>query len=338
LVSSTSLAFAGSKLDPVGAADSDTIKGTVLVWHDAQLLVEPKEDARSIQLATFDVARKERVGHVFAMKVVSAQPGFVEVELDDTQHCTWSHVVVPDDYARVRLFVRRADLAPVLTKPFTKTFANNTSVTLAPGTPLLASDAGTYVVSMRGAEVEVDVPAAQVAYSYAMPKSSAVAMAGQTLQVAAGTKAMLGDRTITLTGFEGAPIQKTGDATLVAIETRCATAKVSIPTGSLKDTDEAKLELEDTEGGTTLSLRDEFFIPRLTPLNAGTRMVAVAAKPIYLHSEPFGKNACIERKIGVKSELEIAKTDVKLRLCAPATKVVREGMRSARSAHGSTRR
>ena len=130
----SSSAFAGSKLDPVGAAEEKPLKGNVLVWHDATLLSEPSETARTLQLATFDVPRKDRVGHVVAMKVVAGKGAFVEVELAGDEDCTWSRVVVPDDLARVRMFVRRTDIAPALVKPFTKTFADGTQITLAVGT------------------------------------------------------------------------------------------------------------------------------------------------------------------------------------------------------------
>ena len=72
LISSTT--YAG-KLEPVAAADAENLKGNVLVWHDATLFSEPSEAARGLKLATFDVPRIDRVGHVVAMKVdVSSCP------------------------------------------------------------------------------------------------------------------------------------------------------------------------------------------------------------------------------------------------------------------------
>src|SRR5688572_19793732 len=114
----SSHALAGTKIDPSGATDTETLRGNVLVWHDTALYADASETAHTVQLATFDGARKDNVGHVVALKVVAVKGSFVEVELTGQQDCTWSRVVVPDDLARVRMFVRRADLAPVLTKPF----------------------------------------------------------------------------------------------------------------------------------------------------------------------------------------------------------------------------
>jgi hypothetical protein len=329
----SSHAAAGTKLDPPAAPDEGALRGNVLVWHDAMLYAEPAETAQALQLATFEGARKDHAGSVIAVKVVAGKGAFVEVELTGQQDCTWSRVVVPTDLARVRMFVRRADLAPVLVKPFTKAFADGTSISLAVGTPLLATDAGTYVVSMRGDEVEVDVPAASVGFAYATAKSRTVNIAGSTLAIVPGTQAKVGERTITLSATQGAPVERRGDSTLIGLDAGCVTARVLLPSKALQDADETSGDLSSSDDGNdVVSLREEYFLPKLTLLSVGKHQVAVAAKPIYLHSEPMGKNACIQRAIRIDSELAIKPTEDKLRLCAPATKVAREQLRSARSA------
>lgn len=328
----SSHALAGT-IDPPSAPDTGTLRGNVLVWHDANLYTDASETASSIQLATVDGARKEHLGNVLALKVVSTKGAFVEVELTGQQDCAPSRVVVPDDLARVRLFVRRADLAPVLVKSFTKSFDDGTSISLAPGTPVLPTDAGTFVVSLRSDSLEVEVPAASVGFAYAVGKSRISVMQGQTSSIAAATKVTLGARTIALTAWQGAPIERRGDSTLVALDGGCVSAHVLVPNKALADADENTGDLSaSNDGNDIVSLRDEIFLPKLTPLAVGSKMVAVAAKPIYLHAEPIGKNACIQRAIRIESTLEIKSTDEKLRLCAPATKVLREQLRSARSA------
>jgi hypothetical protein len=329
----SSIASAGTKLDPVGAPEAGALRGNVLVWHDAMLYSEASDSAHTLQLATFDGARKDHAGNVVALKVIATKGAFVEVELTGQQDCTWSRVVVPDDLARVRMFVRRADLAPVLVKPVAKSFADGTSISLAVGTPVLATDAGTYVVSLRGDEFEVDIPAASVGYAYGSAKSRATVIAGQTLAIAPATQAKLGERTFALTASSGAPIERRGDSTLVALDGGCIAAHVIIASKGLKDADETTGDLSASDQGSdVVSLRDECFLPRLTALSIGSHQVALAAKPIYLHSEPMGKNACIQRAIRIDSELAITRTEDKLRMCAPATKVAREQLRSARSA------
>ena len=325
-------AFAASKIDPAGAAEAQILRGNVLVWHDATLFAEPSETARTLQLATFDAARKHRVGHVVPMKVIAGKGPFIEVELAGDEDCTWSRVVVPDDLARVRMFVRRTDLAPVLVKSFTKTFEDGTSISLDVGTPLVATDANTYVVSLHGDELEVDVPATSVGHAYVPKKSAGVIAAGQTLEIAAATKATLGGRALSLTAWKGGPIEKRADHAVVAIEERCVTAHVIVPSKALADVDDSTLDVGTSSGGSSImNLRGECYLPRLTPLSIGERQVAVAAKPIYLHAEPTGKHACIHRAIRIESALEIKRTDEKLRICAPAANVAREVTRSARS-------
>jgi hypothetical protein len=328
-------AAAGEKVDPAAAADKLALKGNVLVWHDAVLLADPSETARTLQLATFEGPRKDRVGHAVVMKVVAGKGAFIEVELAGDEGCTWSRLVLPDDLARVRMFVRRADIAPVLVKPFARTFPDGSSITLGVGTPVVATDAGTFVVSLHGDELEVDVPATQVGYAYVPPKSNGVNMtAGATIQVAPKTAATLGERTLSLTAWKAAPVAQRGETAVVALEDRCASAHVVVPSKALLELDEDAVELESNSGGNNamMNLRDEVFLPRLTPLSIGERQVAVAAKPIFLHAAPTGKHACIVRAIKLQSDFDVLRTDEKLRVCAPAASVARETVRRARAA------
>ncbi len=120
----------------------------------------------------------------------------------------------------------------------------------------------------------------------------------------------------------------------MSIEAACTVAHVIVPSQSLGDADEQS-ELSSSTASDVMSLRDECFLPKLTPLSIGARQVAIAAKPIYLHAEPTGDKACIQRSIRIESGLDIQPTDDKLRMCAPAKKVLRDRVRSsARSAPG----
>jgi hypothetical protein len=326
-------------LPSVAFAQEPSLKGNVLVWQDAPLFTEPSETAHSLTLATFDgAARKDRVGHVLPMTVVSSKGDFVEVELIGDDDCAYSHLVVPDDIARVRLFVRRTDIAPVLVKPFAKTFSDGTSISLGVGTPVVATDAGTFRVSLRGDVLEVDPPAASVGEAYTPAKASNTMMPGETLTITRATKASLGGRTIALTSWKGSPVEKRGTNALVALDDRCVSARVVVAANSLLEVDESSIDFGGSSGTASSALRDEFYVPRLTPLSVGTKQVAVAAKPIYLHAEPMGKSACITRQIRIDSVLEIKPTEERLRICAPATKVARDSMRTIRSAQGSTSR
>ena len=325
----------------------EALRGNVLVWHDAKWFAEPSDTANPIALTELDGTRKDRIGHVVPMRVVSTTGAFVEVEPIDGFGCTWSRLAVPDDLAKLKLFVKRDDLAPVVTKPFSKAFGDGTTITLKPGVPVLESDGG-FALAVRGDWLVSDLPSGSVGHSYVPDRAAATVIAGTTLAIAPGTVAAVGARSMALTGWEAAPVSRRGATTLVALEDRCTTIHAAVPTAAIKDSDSDEPSSLDMGTGSgagngvgMLGLRDEHYIPRLAPLSIGTRVVAYAAKPIYLMSVPTGKAACIERRLRLESSivgLEAKPTDDKLRLCVPKSKVVREQMRSARSANGSTTR
>jgi hypothetical protein len=73
----------------------------------------------------------------------------------------------------------------------------------------------------------------------------------------------------------------------------------------------------------------------------GGRAIALVAKPIYLPAAPSGKTVCVDRRVWVDAEILPPKTadlDDKLRLCAPAAKVIHDRYRRAASANGTTQR
>ena len=330
---------------PFGEVRADTpeaLRGNVLVWHDANWFAEPSDAAKPIALADLDGARKERVGHAFAMRVVSTAGAFVELEPIDAPGCSWSRLVVPDDIAKLKLFVKRDDLAPVLAKPFNKTYADGTKVALKPGMPVVATDGG-FVVALRGDELVADIPTGSVAHSYIPERATTTVISGSVLAIAPRTKASVGERSFALTAWEAALVQRRGAAALVALEDRCATIHALVPAAAIKDSDDdpASLDMVGGSSGGVVGLRDEHYIPRLTPLSIGARQVAYVAKPIYLLAAPIGKTTCIERRLTIESSigtLEPKHTDNKLRMCVPTSKVVHERMRSARSANGTTTR
>src|SRR5262245_40800226 len=105
-------------VDPPVAPANAKLAGSVLVWIDAPFYLAPRADAPSLQFAQLD-ARKDRVGHAVPMRVVAARGAFVEVEtpvLDDLHNtvtdCAWHAIAPANDLGRLRLFVRRSDLAP----------------------------------------------------------------------------------------------------------------------------------------------------------------------------------------------------------------------------------
>jgi hypothetical protein len=284
--------------------------------------------------------RRDNAGHVVAMRAVASHGAFVEVELVDDAGCTWTRMSTTDDIAKLHLFVKRGDLAPVLTKPFDKTFADGTRIALRPGTPVVPTNSG-FAVSVRGHVLDAEVPAASVGHAYAPEKAKALAVTAHEFAVTG--KATVGDQAVSLDGMRAIASEARGASTLVTFEERCMSLAALAPTKAVRQLDDEEAEVDSGGGGlATLDLRDSSYIPPATPLASGSgRQIAYAAKPIYLMAAPSGKNACIDRRVRLTTVLagapavDVGDVDDHLRLCTPASKVVHEKMRSARSANGS---
>jgi len=322
-------------------ADDAALTGNVLVWHDATFYTDANEGAPAVHVAKLDGARKDNVGRVLPMHVLSTKGDYVEVEPTTTRDCTWSQLTTQDDVAKLHLFVKRDDLAPVLAKSFTKTFADGTKLSLRPGMPMVARDDGRYAFSLRGNVIVTDVPSTAIGLAYTPDRSRALSVSNTEYVLATGTQAKLGDQTFAPTNLRASGLEKTAATTMFIVEDRCATVQLAVPPKSVTAaTDDDTTINTGSTGHGLLELRDQVFLPPKTPLSIAGHQVAVAAKPIYLPGKAFGKQACIARRLRLEADFE-PNTDVdddSLRLCAPAASVAAERMRSARSAHGSTSR
>ena len=316
----------------------EPLHGNVLVWHDAALYVDASDSANTVHVATL---ASRAVGHAVPMHVVGTKGDFIEVELVDDGGCTWAKLATNDDVAKLHLFVKRADLAPVLAKPFEQTFADGTKVSLRPGVAVLPADTG-YTFSLRGHEVTAAIPAASVAHSYTPEKVKPRAVGAHEYAVG---KASLDDHLYGFEGVRATAIEAKGDSALVTFDERCVALTVSAPTKSVKTLDDDPETLGGSSGLGVLDLRDSAYIPALTQLQTPAgHPLAVAAKPIYLMTEPHGKCACVDRRVRLEAvvpsapEIENADVDDRLRVCAPIAKVAHEKYRHAESANGSASR
>lgn len=332
------LAFSILLISGTAAADN------VLVWHDAALYTAASEDASAIHLATLDGPRAERVGHVVPMHLVAMHDDFAEVELAADGGCTWSRLATNEDVGKLKLFVKKADLAPVLAKPFERTFADGTRIALRPGVALVPTTEGRYVLSVHDHVLEIELPAASVGVTYAPDKAKPAAMTVHDIALADTAKPALGGQVVALGGMRAAGVDKHGDTALALLDERCVALTVSVATKALRTVDDDDDSAIDGGSGMgVLDLRENDYVPALTPLSTSDgHVVAYAARPIYLPSAPHGKTACFDRRIRLEPAVagapEIAATDDKLRLCAPSSKVVHERLRTASSANGTTTR
>jgi hypothetical protein len=335
---STPAAFADTIAAP---AETEPLRGNVLVWHDATFYTAPVDSASTLHVATL-AART--AGRVVPMHVVATRgAAFVEVEFADDAGCTWTRLSTSDDIAKLHLFVKRSDLAPVLVKPFEKAFADGTRIALKPGVPVVATGA-TYQFSLLGHELDADIPAASVGHSYPPTAARNPSVSDQEYVIAAGTKALLGDKPASLDGVHAYALAKRGDTALVTFEDRCTSVTVAAPAAAVRATEADRPDIDTLTGYGTLGMRDGDYFPKLTPLSSSTgRQIAYAAKPIYLMGVSMTKTTCINRRVRLEAASEGAPhidpaDDDDLRLCAPTAKVAHEKLRSARSANGTTSR
>jgi hypothetical protein len=333
---------AHAETDASGPTDNEPLKGNVLVWHDAALFTAPADDASTVHLTALGGARTDKIGHVVPMHVVATHGAFVEVEMVDGPGCTWTSLSSNDDIAKLHLFVRRSDLSQVLTKSFDKTFADGTKISLRPGVAVVPTSTGAYALSVRGHEVVAEIPSASVGYAYTPDAKKASSMSLRDSALDASAKATLGDHPVALGGLRVGGVEARGDGALASIEDRCVSLTVAVAKSAIKTVDEDDDNIAGGSGFGVLGMRETDFLPALTPLaTPAGRQIAYAAKPIYVVAAAHGKNVCFDRRLRLESVSASAPAvepsdDSHLRLCAPATKIAHERIRTASSANAST--
>ncbi len=200
-------------------------------------------------MASLAAARKDSVGRVVVMRVVATKDAFVEVEPGDVD-CTASRVTTSDDIAKLHLFVKRADLAPVLAKAYAKTYADGTRVELKPGVPVVATASGAYAIALRGGVIAVELPGAVVAHAYAPDRAKATkTLSDREYEIGARATVTLGDKPLVLERRRASNVERRGDTTLALIESKCATLAVAVPTKSVRAIDDDGDEGAIVSGG-----------------------------------------------------------------------------------------
>jgi hypothetical protein len=340
-------AFAGTS-QPVGASDTEVLKSNVLVWNDSEFYTDASDDATTVHAASLKGERKDAAGEVVAMKIISVtKTGFVEVEPAAELDCTWSRLQTSDDLTQLHLFVKRADLAPVLVDSFSKTYNDGSKVAFKPGMPLVPTSDGKYVVGVRGhGDIAIELPPQSIGHSYTPEKApkAATTIGDREYELVPKTAVNLADTSIVLEGQRAIGIEPRGAQTVFSIKTRCAALDVIAPSKAVRAIEEDEDNLIEVSSGlAVMDLRDSDYIPQGSVLSTPSgRAIAVAAKPIYMMSKSHGKAACIDRriKIGVYDgeALEPKDGDDKIRVCVPATRVLHEQVRSSSSANGTTGR
>lgn len=322
-------------VEPTGAPGDEVLAGMALVWIDAPLYTAPHADAPTRTLAKLE-NRRLHLGEAMPMRVISTKGDFVEVEMpaqdalrNVVSDCAWFGVATQFDVEGWRVFVRRADLAPVLAKHLRTTFSDGSDIEARPGAPALPLADGRVLVELGGMWIPLAAP---LAHSYApLPARGEAPALKHRLQATyvdvANERVLLRSMWAPL----AARVEMRGDTAAFPIVDSCGTATVITPAASVEPYVRASSDTGGIFGvgfGTGEVVGAErWYLPKGTPLvvEGGTAR-AVASTDITIPKPGAAKSVCVERAplvttsavFGPKLESLAAQP---LRICARARAV-----------------
>ena len=309
------------------APAAPALSGNALVWVDAPLYPDASEGGPAVRFGDLDDERGTHLGYVLPVHVIGALGDFVEVEPTEDVQCAWWRIARPAQLASLRLFVKRADLAPVLTARFAAAFKDGSRIALEPG---LAVDParGGHAVMFHADRVPVDVPETAIGWAYAPHAIAAPpprADRGSRLE-SAGVQ--VGPHVFRLGDWVARTTEQRGGHVLFPIAVRCASATVTAP--------EAAIDVAIGGGptltpapGTSVSLAVRSYLPRGAKLTTatGTHVVATLATDVDVPGPITDARACIDmvlERVTAEDTPGLAETPAArrtLHLCAPASTV-----------------
>ena len=342
------LAVADGRIAPAGATAREVLRGDVLVWADARLYVEPDVTGPSVQLSTLDATRAERPGHAFAMHVISTSGALVEVEPATGFDCTWSRIGAAQ-LAKLRLFVKREDLAPVVVSRVTTTFKDRTSIDLWPGTPVVPVSKGTYAVGLFGDEPIVAIAASKIGHAYTprpptrdeafgaalggidVPSDDVLGSpSGDHFALKAQAQVRLAEQSLTLRARSGSWTTETtassGALRLFTLRTHCARVRVAASAEDITPWTPPAWTGPAFDGAGVLT--GTYYIVETSPLqSASGRQVAVARASIGVPDPAGAATVCADLTLGIDrvpdapTDVLAKPADATLHVCARATQV-----------------
>ncbi len=216
---------------------AEDLHGDVLVWDDAKVRFDPDDAATEVQLVGGSGPRDDHVGAAFAMKVVGLKGDWVELEPETSYGCTGATLKV-FDLSRPHVFAQRADLAPVLAKPFRASFPDLSSVELHPGIAVHATSGGDVVAQLELHDVTLKIPEASIAQSYPPSRPQPVGVRNGVKIYVTTEGTPVGFAGTTWSGMqlrlETERATKKGDRMLLELPDRCGTLVVSAPADQVK--------------------------------------------------------------------------------------------------------
>jgi hypothetical protein len=308
-------------------AAEQPVSGNVLVWEDSKLYVEPSDNADYIQLGRLADGRTAgSVGLVVAMQVVGTTDSFVEVVPLAARNCTSATLLAEID--QPHLFVRRTDLAPVVTRRWSSRFADGSQVTIERGTPVIPLEGGKAALRAGRFRFDLAVPATSIgsAYAAAKPVVDPTWQRGWVLEA----KALhVADTTLEGDAFplvSSTAVHPTKGQTRLALRHRCVTLEVTVPDQSV-----APWPALDPNGiiGGLMAIHDE--LPQGTVLATPSgRSVGKVRFSIAATRTKDGKLACGQVPFSAANDPgapDMVKdpSHGELTLCAPASKLRHNG-------------
>jgi hypothetical protein len=327
-------------IDPPGAPAREQLTGRVLVWADAQFFLNPS-DKTGLKLARLSGPRRNHIAEAVPMRVVSTSGKLVEVETlefdegeNDEGDCAWFDLKPGRDLGPVRLFVRRDDLAPVLTAPFETRFPDGTSIRVARGMPVVPLSDGRYQIALRKMPIAVALPSSSVGHAY---RAAPEWISHQhTWSLTTGAPVTLGDDAYATPNkaaypFRAAAVERRGELALFPLYSRCAEAIVAVPDRFVTPGKEGGSGDLGGWGFGTIGGPD-WFVPPDTPLTTTAGRVVTRSRARIAVDRPAAgaKRVCFKRVLLITTNAIWDRPDLTtkhdagvVQLCAPSSSVAR---------------
>jgi len=294
------------------------------LWEDAVFYLEPWEGGASVRFSHLSRGPGADVGRTIPVRIVASTRTFVEVVPAAAIGCASRRLEIDPRVEALRLFVKRQDLAPVLTKPYSASYSDGTGVRIAAGMPVLPTRSGRYVVAPRGDKLGLPIPHASVGYVFSAAKvPEPERLAGAVVRVDRSTTVKLGGEPFEVRGAWLAPKPaRPADVQLLRWSARCIELTVAVAATAPRPATAGPQHRAYDAVMPTLKAPQQLLAG--TPLKTpGGREVAVAADAIEVDA-PTEIGACFDARLAVSRIEDPPQSAVSrtVKLCGDAAHVI----------------
>jgi hypothetical protein len=283
----------------VPGLDAPELAGDALLWEDAVFYLEPWEGGANVRFSHLTRSPSSDVGRTIPVRIVASTRTFVEVVPSAAVGCAARRLEIDPRVEALRLFVKRSDLAPVLTRPYSASFSDGTSVRIAAGMPVLPARSGRYVVAPRGDKLGLPIPHGSVGYVFSAARvAEPERLTGAVVRVDRSTAVKLGGEPFEVRGAWLAPKPtRRADTQLLRWSARCIDLTVAVAANVPRPATVAPPYRSYDPVMPTLKLPQQLLAG--TPLKTpGGREVAVAADAIEVEA-PTDAGACFDARLAI---------------------------------------